>query len=248
MADMFDSLPDDEKGEAVVSTIADIAKIEKNILAVTITEMKITTAEERGEANEIMGGFIKCEKQIKTFEATHLAPKKAVVAEIVSEVKPYKNQIASLIKIVKSATKTWDLKVAQEARAKQQAEAHRVEEERAKAVKEMLENKKKGDKTLVETLEKVKAVAPPVGSVKVETARGTSSGKLGTVWFIMTKGVEWDKKSRLPLFDVDGHTGGNHYACVDTVQINEEFKVSGREHFPEWIQTREEIINSKFNV
>lgn len=253
--DMFDTLRDDEKAEdeqAVTTAtpiVTDIARIEKSILDVTIDHMTITTAEERASANEIMGGFKKREKQIKTFEATHIAPKKAAINEIVAEIKPFKNKIASLIKIVQTATKVWDLKIAQDARAEQEKERKRIEAEKAKAVDEMIENKRKDEKTPVETLEKVREPLPVVGSVKVETDRGTSSGKLGKVWFVIkTDGTEWDENTRLPYKEVSGGEVpvGMRFLRVDAVQINEEFRRDEGANFPEWIHIREEIINSRF--
>lgn len=270
MNDMFDSLPDEanedkpqtdapesEKKQGEVKNLStgrevSLLSIESNILDVTIDEMIITTAEERAEANEIMGRFKKCEKQIKTFEATHIAPKKAEIAEIVAEVKPFKNKIASLVKTVQTATKAWDLEIAQAARVEQEKERQRIEKEKAAALEKMIENKRKGEKTADETLEKVMQKPPAVGSVKVETDRGTSSGKLGKVWFIMkTDGTEYNKKERLPYSEIEGFDLPSRdisfaFGCVDTVQTNEEFKRTEGANFPTWIQIREEIINSRF--
>lgn len=239
---------DDEEGD-------DRKTKPESILAISNDDMEIRTPEQRLIANELMGQFKTAENKVKTWEALNVAPKKASLKELTDEIKPFKNKLVSLINNVKKATKKWDLKIAQEARAEQQAEVDRIEAERAKAVKEMLANKKKGEKSPVETLEKVKMTAPPVGSVKVETAQGTSSGKLGKVWFIIkTDGTEWDKKSRLPLLDVKGleipldDSPGIAFGCVDTVQINDKFKIDQGKEFPKWIQTREEIINNKFNL
>lgn len=277
MADMFDTLPGDDSEKAIVKAgVAPVVTLSltgrevlfcgevagvvepgdllepESILDIDNEGMEITTPEQRLIANELMGRFKKAEKQIKTWEATNIAPKKAELAELNGDIKPFKNKLTSLIANVNTATKKWDYQIALAARAEQEKEAKRIEAEKQKATQLMIENKRKGEKTPVEVLEVVRQPIPVVGSIKVETSSGKSSGKLGKVWFIIkSDGTEWDKKSRLPFREVEipGNpdiTEDMVFGCVDTVQINEAFKINEGANFPNWIHVREEIINSRF--
>lgn len=240
---------DDEPNTTVIEkpkTELEVIKGGLDLLQATIPDgLEIKTEEDRAEAHKARGELKRYENLIKEYAEDNITPLDNQVKRLKKGLKPYKDKVNELVDIIKLANQKYDTAKLKAEEAEKRKAQEKLDKEKEKAMKEMIEAEKEGKSTPPKVLEKIVEVVPPTQTAQRKSDKGTDSVALVKVWFVLLQdGTEWDKKTRLPLDQVKGRSGPSiPYVMVDRVQIQEAFD-SG-EKLPHWIHV-EERANSRF--